>query len=194
MPSTDPESTESTEPPPFRRLGEKLHYRGPLITVATATFSEPAGGTFERDVVHHPGAVSVVPVIDDQSAVLLVRQFRTAVETDLLEIPAGKRDKSGEPPEETAHRELVEEVGMRAGRLEPLARFYNSPGFSDELSFSFLAFDLQPAQVDPQGIEEQQMTIVKTDLDSVPGLIASGSICDAKTIIGLCLARQVLGL
>jgi ADP-ribose pyrophosphatase len=193
MPS--PESTEPTEAaePLFRKLGEQLRYKGSLITVESATFGGPDGGTFERDVVHHPGAVSVVPLVDDQTAVLLVRQFRAAVERDLLEIPAGKRDKSGEPPEATAQRELEEEVGMRAGRLAPLARFYNSPGFSDELSFSFLAFDLEPAQIDPQGIEEQQMTVVKVGLDSVPGLIASGAICDAKTIIGLCLALRALG-
>jgi ADP-ribose pyrophosphatase len=187
MPSTEPSGSL------FRRVGELRRYQGPLITVGTASFSGPDGGTFDRDVVHHPGAVSVVPLVDDETAVLLVRQFRAAVETDLLEIPAGKRDVSGEPPERTAHRELEEEVGMRAGRLEPLARFYNSPGFSDELSYSFAAFDLEPSQTDPQGVEEQQMSVVRVDLDAVPDLIASGAICDAKTIIGLCLARHTLG-
>ena len=108
--------------------------RGSLISLAVGAFEAPDGDTFERDVVHHPGAVSVVPVVDEGTAVLLVRQYRAAVDRDLLEIPAGKRDVAGEPPELTARRELEEEVGMRAGRLEQLAEFYNSPGFCDEHS------------------------------------------------------------
>jgi ADP-ribose pyrophosphatase len=187
MPST--ESSGSL----FRRLGEQLRYEGSLITVGTATFSGPEGDTFEREIVHHPGAVSMVPLVDDRTAVLLVRQFRAAVGTELLEVPAGKRDVSGEAPEDTARRELEEEIGLRPGRLERLASFYNSPGFSDEHSIVFLASELTEGRVDRQGVEERQMTVVRVDLNAVPGLIASGAICDAKTIIGLCLTRHTLG-
>ncbi len=187
MSSTDPAGSL------FRRLGEERRYQGPLISVARATFSGPDGDTFEREIVHHPGAVSMVPLVDDGTAVLLVRQFRAAVGSDLLELPAGKRDVSGEAPEETARRELEEEIGLRPGRLEALAHFYNSPGFSDEYSIVFMATDLAPGRVDRQGIEERQMTVVRVDLDEVPDLIASSTIRDAKTIIGLCLARHALG-
>ncbi|MDQ1429257.1 MAG: ADP-ribose pyrophosphatase, partial [Acidimicrobiaceae bacterium] len=149
-------------PARFRRLGEKVQYRGTLISVATATFEAPDGSTFDRDVVHHPGAVSVVPVIQKPQApdeVVLVRQYRAAVDRELLEVVAGKRDVAGEAPEETARRELAEEVGLVAGRLDLLAEFYNSPGFCDEHSFVFLARDLEPTALSAQGVEEEHMTI-----------------------------------
>ena len=157
-----------------------------------ATFDGP-DGEFDREVVEHPGAVSVVPIVDEGSAALLVRQFRAPLGLDLLEIPAGKRDVAGEPPELTARRELEEEVGMRAGRLEKLAEFYNSPGFCDEHSFVFMGLDLTPCALNRQGIEEQHMTIEKVAFDDVPGMVASGALTDAKSIIGLMLAREALG-
>ena len=162
-----------------------------MISVAVGTFEGPAGETFERDIVRHPGAVSIVPVDVDRS-VLMVRQYRAAIDADLLEIPAGKRDVEGEPPEETARRELEEEVGMRAGRLQKLAEFYNSPGFSDEHSWVFLAQDLEASAISAHSPEEQAMTVERVVLDEVPILIASGRLVDAKSIIGLCLAREVL--
>lgn len=177
----------------FRAGPEREIYRGAIISVAVGEFTAPDGTTFERDLVHHPGAVSVVPVTDDHH-VVLVRQFRAAVGSDLLEIPAGKRDVPGEPPEVTAHRELEEEVGLVAGRLEPLARFYNSAGFCDELSHVFLGLDLTPVERSTQGIEEDHMTIERVALDDVPAMIADGRLCDAKTIIGLTLTREALGL
>ncbi|MDQ6614243.1 MAG: NUDIX hydrolase, partial [Actinomycetota bacterium] len=125
--------------------------------------------------------------------VILVRQYRAAVDAELLEVVAGKRDVAGEPPEETARRELAEEVGMIAGRLELLAEFYNSPGFCDEHSFVFLGLDLEPTPPEAHGIEEQYMTIERVPLDDVGTLIKNGEILDAKTIIGLTLAREALG-
>ena len=176
----------------FRRLRERVIHQGPLLRYVVATFAGPDGDEFEREIVEHPGAVSVVPVVDEGASVLLVRQFRAAIGADLLEIPAGKRDVAGEPPEVTARRELEEEVGMRAGRLEKLAEFYNSPGFCDEHSFVFMGLDLEPCALDRQSVEEHHMTIEKIALDDVPGLIASGALTDAKSIIGLCLAREAL--
>jgi len=177
--------------PAFRKLAEREVHRGSLITVAVGRFAAPDGEEFERDVVHHPGAVSVVPLLDD-GTVVLVRQYRAAVDRDLLEIPAGKRDVAGEAPELTAHRELAEEIGMQAGRLEQLAEFYNSPGFCDEHSFVFLARDLEPCGNSLQGLEEQHMTVERIALDDVPRLIATGELVDAKSIIGLSLARETL--
>ena len=176
----------------FRKLAEREVHSGYLISVAIGTFATPDGEEFERDVVHHPGAVSVVPVLDEGSAVLMVRQYRAAIDRDLLEIPAGKRDVQDEPPEVTARRELEEEVGMRAGRIEKLAEFYNSPGFCDEHSFVFMGLDLEQCETSFQGVEEQHMTIERIALDDVPRLIAEGEITDAKSIIGLCLAREAL--
>ncbi len=163
-----------------------------MIEVAQGTFEGPDGSRFQRDLVHHPGAVSVVPVIGEEA--VLVRQFRAAIDDFLLEIPAGKRDVDGETPEEVAHREVIEEIGMRAGRLELLARFYNSPGFSDEDSWVFLGSDLTESDTDLQDVEEQHMTIERVRLAHVPQLIEAGELRDAKTIIGLTLARARLGL
>jgi len=175
--------------PAFRKLAEREVHRGSLISVAVGTFAAPDGEQFERDIVHHPGAVSVVPLLDDDTAVL-VRQYRAAIDRDLLEIPAGKRDVAGEAPEITASRELAEEIGMRAGRLERLAEFYNSPGFCDEHSFVFLARDLEPCGNSLQGVEEQHLTVEHVALADVPGLIARAELVDAKSIIGLCLAME----
>jgi 8-oxo-dGTP pyrophosphatase MutT (NUDIX family) len=176
----------------FKKLDERTIYQGDRITLGRAAFESPGGERFERDVVHHPGAVGVVPVVDDATAVLLVRQFRAPVERELLEIPAGLRDVAGEPPEETARRELVEEVGMRAGRIEKLCAFTNSPGFCDEVVHVFAAFDLEECDNDLKGIEEAHMTVEKVALDDVPELIRRGDITDAKTVIGLTLTRDLL--
>jgi 8-oxo-dGTP pyrophosphatase MutT (NUDIX family) len=176
----------------FRKLGERVIHDGYLITTVEATFADPSGETFERDLVHHPGAVSVVPVVEDGTKVLLVRQYRAAVDQMLLEIPAGKRDVEGEAPDVTAARELEEEVGMRAGHLRKLVEFYNSPGFCDEHSFIYLATDLEPTESTAHGVEEEHMTVETVALDDVPRLIDSGELVDAKSIIGLCLAREAL--
>jgi ADP-ribose pyrophosphatase len=175
----------------FRHLGDEVLHRGAVITLCRSSFEAPDGTRFERDVVRHPGAVSVVPVLDDGD-VVLVRQYRAALDENLIEIPAGKRDVVGEPPEETARRELVEEVGLEPGGLRLLARFHNSVGFSDEESFVFLGTDLRPADMERQGIEEQYLEIVRVPLQSVPGRISSGEITDAKTVIGLTLALAAL--
>jgi ADP-ribose pyrophosphatase len=179
----------------FRRLGEEVRFTGTLVTVATGTFEAPDGHTFERDVVHHPGAVVVVPVVegaDGRHHAVLVRQYRAAVDAELLEVPAGKRDVHGEPVETTAHRELEEEVGMKAGRLTKLAEFYNSPGFTDEHTYLFMATELTDCATSAQGVEEMHMTVERVALDDVAQLVASGGLVDAKSIIGLCLAAQAV--
>lgn len=178
--------------PAFRKVGEGEVFRGSLIRVVSARFESPDGEQFERDVVQHPGAVVVVP-LTAAGTVLMVRQFRAAVDGDLLEVPAGKRDVDGEATEVTAARELAEEVGRRAGRLDLLARFYNSPGFSDEFTWLYLAQDLSSVPLDRQGAEEQHMTIEEVPLAAVPGMIRAGEIVDAKSIIGLTLTAAQLG-
>jgi ADP-ribose pyrophosphatase len=171
----------------FRHLGDELLVGGHVISMYRSTFEAPDGEVFEREVVRHPGAVSVVPVLGD-GTVVLVRQYRAALDAELLEIPAGKRDVAGEPPEETARRELVEEVGLFPGRLDRLVTFHNSVGFSDEESHVFLGTDLQEAAQDLQGIEERFMEVVRVALADTPAMIAAGEITDAKTVIGLTLA------
>ena len=170
----------------FTKLDETELLATPLITVATGRFATPDGAVVERTLVHHPGAVGVVPLLPG-GRVLLVRQYRAAADAELLEIPAGKRDVAGEPPEVTAGRELAEEVGRRAGRLELLANFYTSVGFCDEYFHLYLATDLTEVPLDLQGEEEAHSSIHEVALADVPGMIARCELVDAKTLIGLSL-------
>jgi len=165
-----------------------------LVEARVAQPGEVAGsGSLTRFVVRHPGAVVVVPVDADGEHVFLVRQYRVAVDGLLLEAVAGKRDVPGEPPVDTARRELEEEIGRRAGRMVALAEFYNSPGFTDEYSYVFCALDLEdlPERATVTA-EEDHMTIERVPLSTLDALIASREIVDAKTIIGLSLTRAYL--
>ncbi|MEI7593703.1 MAG: NUDIX hydrolase [Actinomycetes bacterium] len=184
-------AAEPTRDQRFHKHSERALYQGHVIGLGIGSFSAPDGIVFERDIVHHPGAVSIVPILDDH--VVMLRQYRAAIDGLLLEIPAGKRDIPGEPPEQTAYRELEEEVGYRAGSLIKLAEFYNSPGFCDELSFVYLGSELVDVPSDAQGVEEEHMTIERVPIDEIAGLIQSAAICDAKSIIGLTLALRHLG-
>ena len=129
----------------------------------------------------------------DGGEVVLLRQYRTPVEGELLEIPAGTRDVDGEDPAGTARRELAEEAGLACESLEELGAFYNSPGFCDELSHLYLATGLSEVPREPDGAEEEWMTVERVKLADVGAMIDRGEIRDAKTIIGLLLALRRLG-
>ncbi|HEX2738244.1 MAG TPA: NUDIX hydrolase [Acidimicrobiia bacterium] len=164
-----------------------------FLAVTEEHVAGPADESFTRYVVRHPGAVVMVPVEDDGETVLMLRQFRAATGGDLLEIPAGKRDVDGEPPEETAVRELEEEIARKPGRLVKLCEFFNSPGFCDEYTHLFLALDLaELATPVAVNAEEREMTIERVALRDVDQLIATREIIDAKSIVGLQLARRYL--
>jgi ADP-ribose pyrophosphatase len=176
----------------FRKISERPVFDSYLLHVSVGTFEAPDGETFERDLVHHPGAVIMVPFDDKTGEVVFVRQFRAPLGVELLEVPAGKRDVDGEPPEVTAARELAEETGLEAGRLELMGRFYNSPGFSDELSWCFLATELTEVPNGRHGVEEQYMTVERHPLPKAMDLVRAGEITDAKTIVGLYWAQSLL--
>jgi len=175
----------------FRQISEDTVFEGKIIRVATGEFVSPSGTTVVRELVRHPGAVAVVPIVGDH--VVMVRQYRAAIDGDLLEIPAGKRDVADEPPEVTAEREVIEEIGLRPHSLELLARFYNSAGFTDEYCYVYLATDFDDAVAEAHGEEEQHMVIEHIPLDDVYAMIADGRLCDAKSIVGLTLALRRLG-
>jgi ADP-ribose pyrophosphatase len=178
---------------PFRVVDRSTLATGGFLELAALKVEGPDGSVHDRFVVRHPGAVVVVPVEDDAEHVLLVRQYRVAVDAELLEVPAGKRDVEGEAPETTARRELEEEVGRRARRLEPLAEFYNTPGFCDEYTYLYCALGLEPlAARSAQTAEEHAMAVERVALADVEHLIAAREIVDAKTIIGLLLTRRLL--
>ena len=180
---------------PGRLADSKEIARGGFLTFSEEIFENPAGQRFVRWVVDHPGAVAAVPLEDGPRGpqALLVRQWRPAVRDFLLEIPAGKLDVPGEPPDDAMVRELAEEIQHVPGRLVKLSTFWNSPGFCNELTHVYVALDLSPcARPEAAKEEEEDMTIERVPLSDVGGLIATGEIADAKTIIGLTLTERYL--
>jgi 8-oxo-dGDP phosphatase len=176
----------------FRIAGERPAWQGRRISVAVVDVEGPDGERFVREIVHHPGAVAMVPLHED-GTVTLVHQFRVAVGDAIWEIPAGMRDVADEAPEETAQRELAEEVGLRAGRLEYMARFHNSVGFSDEAVVIYLATELSQVPDDRQEAEEQHMRVERVPLETALAMVDDGRITDAKTVVALLtLARRGL--
>lgn len=175
----------------FRRVSEEELLRAWLFRVDRIHSLDPDGNAFERVVVRHPGAVTVVPVHDDGTATL-VRQYRAAVDQMVLEIPAGTRDVAGEPVETTARRELREEAGLEAAHWERLVGTWNTPGVSDQLTSIYLATGLTVVESSPQGVEEGFMTVERIRLADIDALIADGSLKDETTILGLLMARARL--
>lgn len=175
-----------TSPRAFTRLGGREVFDGHVISVHVDRFRfEADGEEVEREVVRHPGAVAVVA--HDGTDLFLVRQPRPAVgDPDVLELPAGLLDKEGEPPEQTAARELTEEVGKAAGTIEHLHTFWSAVGSLDEEVHLFLATDLTDAEADSG--ENERIEVVRWPLAELDDAIACSR--DAKTLIGLMLLRQ----
>jgi 8-oxo-dGTP pyrophosphatase MutT (NUDIX family) len=177
--------------PPFRPTGEQLVYQGWAIALYSSTFEDPSGAAFQRDVVRHPGAVAVVAVTASDS-VILVHQYRPAVDQWVLEVPAGTCDVPGEPTDETARRELAEEAGYAPSELTLLTRCLITPGFCDEVSSVYLATGLRPVPVHRQGIEEVHLSVEEIPLSRFDALVDDGTVVDATTILGVGLARRRL--
>jgi len=135
--------------------------------------------------------VAIVPVTAE-GGVVLVRQYRPAVDRELLEVPAGTCDVVGEPRELTAQRELGEEAGLAASSIEHLATCLNTPGFCDEATSIYLATELHTVPWNPQGVEEGEMRIVEIPLRRFDALVDRGEVVDAVTILGVGLARRRL--
>ena len=172
-------------PRAFTRLDGRQVFDGHVISVHVDRFRFDADGEeVEREVVRHPGAVAIVA--HDGEHVYLVRQPRPAVDDpDVLELPAGLLDKEGEPPEHTAARELTEEIGKEAGRVEHLHSFWSSVGSLDEEVHVFLATELTDAEADSG--ENERIEIIPWPLARLDDAIAQSR--DAKTLIGLLLLR-----
>jgi ADP-ribose pyrophosphatase len=180
-------ATPETEAPEV--LGTEEVYHGRVIDVAVYTVREREV-TYKREVVHHPGGAGVVAVFDD-GTIPLVRQYRHPAVRYVLELPAGRLD-APERPEECAARELEEEIGVRAGRLEKLAEFFTTPGFCEEKLWVYLATDLTETKQNLEG--DELLEIVRVTFTQAFGMIADGEIEDAKTIIGLMLAAPRMGM
>jgi len=170
-------------------LSSEEVYAGRLVRVARDVVRE-GEKTYVREVVAHPGGAAAVPVFED-GTVAFVRQYRHPTRRFVLELPAGKLDP-GERPAETAARELEEELGLVAGRVEQLSEFYTTPGFCAERLWVFLATDLR--ETARRHEEDEIIEAVRLPFARALSMIASGEMDDAKTIIGLLLAARRLGV
>jgi ADP-ribose pyrophosphatase len=159
-------------------------YEGRVVSLRVDRVRLPDGRITDREIVLHGGAVGVV-ALDADGAVLLVKQFRSALGMHLLEIPAGTLG-ADEDVHACAFRELQEETGYSAQHMEPLYAFYSSPGFSNERIWLFLATGLSPG---PQNVESDELIeVVKVPLERALEMVAAGEICDGKSILGLVAA------
>lgn len=159
-------------------------HQGRLLTLRLETVALPTGAQVGREIVVHPGAVVMVP-IDHAGRVLLVRQYRRAADRELLELPAGTL-QPGEAPEAAVARELAEEVGREAGRIERLGAFYAAPGYSTELLHCYLCRELREVVASPE--EDEAIEIVPVTVPDLLARVWRGEIEDAKTLAGLLLA------
>lgn len=170
-------------------LDSKQIFSGRVFDVTVDTVRE-GDRTYVREVVHHPGSAVIVPLLDD-GEIALVRQYRHPAVKYLLECPAGTLNDH-ESPEEGAARELEEELGLVAGKLEKLCEFFVSPGFCEEKMWLYLATDLTETA---QRLEDDEaLEVVRLPIERALQMITDGEIEDAKTIIGLMLAAPRVGM
>jgi len=172
-----------------KRLSREILYRGKVFDLLVDEVQYPSGNKGRREIAHHPGGAVALPVMDD-GRVIFVRQLRYPFGERLLELPAGKLS-AGEDPREAAGRELEEETGWTAGKLDFLASLYTSPGFCDEVLHIYLATQLRPSPGGPRREEgEATMTLEVLTLDEALALVERNKIKDAKTMIGILLAAR----
>lgn len=168
-------------------MTRKHIFQGRVIDVGTEDVTLPSGTTVTLDVIRHPGAALVVP-LDGEERVLLIKQWRHAAGGWLWECPAGTLNP-GETPEQCARREVTEEAGVVAGKLDHAGYIFTAPGFCDEKIHIFIARDLQPAAGHHD--DDEVITEVRpVHLEECLAMVARGEICDAKTLAGLLHARR----
>lgn len=168
------------------QLASKRIHTGRVIDLDVDTVRFPDGSQGQLEMIRHPGAAAVVPFASDphgpDPTVLLIEQYRYATGGKLLEIPAGRLDK-GEEPADCARRELLEEVGVTAGRLERLTTVWTTPGFTDERIHLFWATDLKTGQSAREA--DEFIEVIPKPLSEVLTFIREGRICDAKTVTAI---------
>ena len=168
------------------KLSARRVYDGRVINVDIDTVRFPNGSTGELEMVRHPGASAVVPFLTDplgdDPQILLIKQFRHAADAFIYEVPAGKLE-GGEPPIECAHRELREETGCTAEKMEHIYTLYTTPGFTDEKIHVFMASGLTHGAVAHE--KDEFMTVETVTLSRALELVKSGELADAKTALAL---------
>lgn len=171
----------------FETLQSKTIYQGRIFNLRQDQVRLPDGKTTQLDIIDHPGAVVIIPV--DASQIWFIRQYRHAAGEIILEIPAGLLEDT-ESPENCARREIREEIGMSASRIQKLGEFFLAPGYSSEYIYVYLASDLHP---DPlPGDEDEFIRVEKIGIEQAIAMAEGGDIRDAKTLAAILLARPHL--
>ena len=169
-------------------VGSRRIYEGRVINLRVDDIELPDGGRHVREIVEHRGAVAAVPITQDGD-VILVRQWRHPTGGVMIEIPAGTREE-GEEQLETMRRELVEEIGHSAGRMELLAEIYVTPGYSTEVISLYLATELEPA--DGESDADEKIELVRVPFSDALQWCRDGELTDAKSVAALMLAAARL--
>ncbi|AHM56515.1 ADP-ribose pyrophosphatase NudF [Peptoclostridium acidaminophilum DSM 3953] len=170
-------------------MNSEIIYNGKIVNLRIDTVELPQQKYSKREIVEHPGGVAVIAITDD-GEVIMVRQYRKAVEDAVLEIPAGKLDP-GEDPRECAARELKEETGYEADTLEHLVDFYSSPGFTNEKIHIYLARGLRDGLAQPD--ENEYIDIELYSMQSLLDMASKNMIKDAKSLVALLYASNFKG-
>ena len=173
---------------PFELIKSDIILQGRAFRIRRDYLKTPAGRETKLEIVEHGGSVVMIPV-DDENNLLFVRQYRHAAGKDILELPAGTRDED-EPYETCAAREIREETGMEAGKLDKLGEFYLAPGYSTEFMAVFLATGLKenPLQAD----DDEFLEVEKIPIQKAMEMAEHGEVPDAKSLAALLLARSYL--
>ena len=172
----------------FETLNSEDQYQGRAFSVRRDAVRLPNGKTTKLDVVVHSGAVTILPV-DENGDIWFVRQYRHPAGLEILELPAGTLE-DGEDPVACAHREIQEEIGMRATNLEKIGQFFLAPGYSTEFMHVYLATDLSPSSLPAD--EDEFLNVEKYAVDRAFEMVQNGEIQDAKTLATFFLARVIL--
>jgi 8-oxo-dGTP pyrophosphatase MutT (NUDIX family) len=173
---------------PFEFIKSEILLQGRTFKVRRDTLKTPDGHETRLEIIEHGGSVVLVP-LDGDGNILFIRQYRHATGGELLELPAGTRDAE-EPYEECAGREIREETGMEAGRLQKVGEFYLAPGYSSEFMAVFLATDLKHNPLDPD--EDEFLQVEKIPVKDVTAMFLRGDAPDSKSLAAWLLARPYL--
>ncbi len=168
-----------------KTINSKTIYQGKILNLVVKDIVLPNGIEAKREIIEHKKGVGIVAI--DKGYVFLVKQFRSAIEKEIYEIPAGLIDEC-EDILVAANRELQEEIGFFANKIELLTSFYPSPGFSDEITYIAFATNLTPSKLSLD--EDESLEVIKLPIENIDNFISSQKIIDAKTILGLTLLKS----